>query len=86
MLIYLHGNLNGEPNSKVTDQYHSVKGNVTETTPWTQSDEGNILSKAEYKATQATEFIHRTMDCIGGRKPFVVGAVIGGRSQETGGM
>ena len=79
--------------SKVTGQFHSVKGTVVETigdltgaTSWSQSGrDEHAQGETEYNAAQAKQNVEGAADRIGGKVDAVVGAVTGDRQQEMSG-
>lgn len=79
--------------SKVSGQYHSVKGTLVEaigdltgSTPWKQSgSEEHVAGEAEYQAAQAKAYVEGGIDRIAGKKDAIVGAVTGDRAQELTG-
>lgn len=84
---------NNQDPSKVSAQYHSVKGSVVETLgdvsgaqSWQQSGkEEHARGEAEYKAAQAKGYAEGVTDRVGGYKDSVVGAVTGDKSQQAAG-
>ncbi|KAF5356916.1 hypothetical protein D9756_006401 [Leucocoprinus leucothites] len=82
----------GDP-SKVSGQYHSVKGTVVESigdltgaSSWKQSGkEEHAAGEAEYNAAQAKAYGEATADRISGKKDAILGAVTGNREQELQG-
>ena len=79
--------------SKVSGQFHSVKGtvvesigNVTGATSWVDSGkQEHAAGEAEYNAAQAKAWAEGVSDRVEGKKDAIVGAVTGDRSQETKG-
>ncbi|KAF8348491.1 hypothetical protein F5887DRAFT_950296 [Amanita rubescens] len=79
--------------SKVSGQYHSVKGTVvdaigslTGATSWQQSGkEEHTKGEAECKAAQAQGYVEGTMDRLSGKKDAIVGAVTGDKTQQAQG-
>ena len=85
-------NGNSEP-SKVSGQFHSVKGTVVETIgnltgleDWQKSGRDEHASgEAEYNAAQAKGYVEGTGDRIGGKVDSVIGAVTGDKEQQMSG-
>src|SRR5262245_47340733 len=95
ILISFHAFIHdvGRLYSKVSGQYHSVKGNVVETIgslagaeSWQKSGrDEHAAGEAEYNAAQAKAYVEGATDRIKGKVDNVVGAVTGDRQQETSG-
>ncbi|PVF98497.1 hypothetical protein CPB86DRAFT_814712 [Serendipita vermifera] len=83
---------NNEP-SKVSGNFHSVKGtaveavgNLTGSTSWQQSgQQEHAAGEAEIKAAQAKGYVEGTGDRIQGKKDSIVGAVTGDKAQQASG-
>ncbi|KAI9464369.1 hypothetical protein HD554DRAFT_2121898 [Boletus coccyginus] len=79
--------------SKVTGQFHSIKGTVVESAgdmtgsqAWSQAGkEEHARGEGEYKAAQAKGYVEGATDTVGGYKDSVVGAVTGDKSQQAAG-
>ncbi|KAG2038771.1 hypothetical protein BDR03DRAFT_280843 [Suillus americanus] len=79
--------------SKVTGQFHSVKGTAVETIgdmaglkSWSQSGkEEHAKGEGEYNAAQAKGYAEGVSDRVAGYKDSVVGAVTGDKAQQTTG-
>ncbi|KAG1895665.1 uncharacterized protein F5891DRAFT_1130528 [Suillus fuscotomentosus] len=79
--------------SKVSGQFHSVKGTAVETigdvtgmSSWSQSGkEEHAKGEGEYNAAQAKGYVEGVSDRATGYKDSVVGAVTGDKSQQTAG-
>ncbi|KAI6014673.1 hypothetical protein EDC04DRAFT_2870648 [Pisolithus marmoratus] len=83
---------NQEP-SKLSGQFHSVKGSAVEAigdatsaSSWSQSGkEEHSRGEGEYKAAQAKGYVEGTTDRVGGYKDSVLGAVSGDKDQQLAG-
>lgn len=83
---------NQEP-SKLTGQFHSMKGSVVEAvgdatgaSSWSQSGkEEHSRGEGEYTAAQAKGYMEGLTGRVGGYKDSVVGAVSGDKEQQVKG-
>jgi len=79
--------------SKVSGQFHSVKGSVVEAVgdttgsqAWSQAGkEEHARGEGEYKVAQGKGYAEGVTDRVGGYKDSVVGAVTGDKSQQVAG-
>ncbi|KAG1771875.1 hypothetical protein EV702DRAFT_1135367 [Suillus placidus] len=79
--------------SKLSGQFHSVKGTAVETIgdmaglqSWSQSGkEEHVKGEGEYNAAQAKGYAEGVADRVTGYKDSVVGAVTGDKAQQTAG-
>ncbi|KAH9913554.1 uncharacterized protein BXZ73DRAFT_55485 [Epithele typhae] len=79
--------------SKVSGQYHSVKGTTVETIgdltgldSWKSSGrKEHAEGETEYNAAQAKQYVDGAVDRVDGKIDTVVGAVTGDREQELSG-
>ncbi|KAG9315473.1 hypothetical protein JVU11DRAFT_3086 [Chiua virens] len=84
---------NSQDPSKMSGQFHSMKGSVLEgagnatgNQSWSQSGkEEHARGEAEYKAAQAQGYVEGVTDRAGGYKDSLVGAVTGDKSQQAAG-
>ncbi|KAH7913377.1 hypothetical protein BJ138DRAFT_641237 [Hygrophoropsis aurantiaca] len=86
-------NMSAQEPSKVSGQYHSVKGTLVETVgdmtgaeTWsTSGKEEHAQGETEYNAAQAKGYAEGVVDRAGGYKDSVVGAVTGDKTQQASG-